>query len=363
MIKDKEERLKKKQELADKHAKLAEKMEDLRRELDRLNDKDAAQKLQDAADQLDKAAQNLQNDMNPEPQQKQAREDLDKAKQDVKEKQEELARELLVKLADQLEGLKIRQAGLLERSESLDEKIMKRKSWTEAYLNSIDGNIEAQKGVAEDAEAFKDKVKETKVFHSLLDKAKQSMDEAGKAMSDRRTEGQERRHIENDQADRRAFNAEEIDSEKEAQHTIVRHQKQAVKRLDFLLDSIKDEIQKMDQNKEKRAAGDMPPDNDGNGNDGPKRPADGIPSKAELKALHAEQLDVLERTKTFEDRKLDPKKLTDAQQKELDEITADQANINELFRQFRAAQQANMPPAEPKDQKEKQPEPKKGEPK
>jgi len=71
---------------------------------------------------------------------------------------------------DQLIALKNREVASLERTESLHEKIMKRKSWTGAYLGTIEGNMGAQKEIADDADAFKEKIKEAKVFHSLLDK-------------------------------------------------------------------------------------------------------------------------------------------------------------------------------------------------
>jgi hypothetical protein len=346
MIEDKEERLKEKQKLADAHEQLQEKIEETRRELARLNEQRAADDLKQAADKLDKAGQDLKQDGDPGPAQQQAKEELDKAKEELKKAQEELARELLVKMADQLEGLKIRQVASLERSESLHAKIIQRKSWTEPFLDTMEGNMEAQKGIAEETDNLKEKLKEAKVFHSILEKAKKSMDDAGKTMEIRRDEGKERRYLEVGEM----MNAKELKDEVDWQTDTVKHQKQAARRLDNLLESIKEEIAKKNAKKEKEKdqAKQDPKKDEGKEPDGGMRPQDGIPSKAQLKALLAEQLDLNERTEDFAKRNPDLKNPEDA--KELNEIAREQREIQELFLQITAP---------PPDQKE-QPEGKEG---
>jgi hypothetical protein len=347
-IEDKEERLKKKQELAEKHEQLQEEIEKTRRELARLNEQRAADDLKKAGEKLEQAADDLRQDGNPGPQQELAKEELEKTKDELKKAQEELARELLVKMADQLEGLKIRQVASLERSEALHAKvIMKEKKWTEGLLDTMDGNIDVQKGIAEETDNLKDKLKEAKVFHSILEKAKKSMDEAGEIMTVRRKEGLDRRE-----------KLDEIELKDEvAWHTdTVKHQKQAVKRLDHLLDAIKEEIAKMKAKKEQDLAKEQDPKKDQpekKEQQGGMRAQDGIPPMAQLKALRAEQLDLNERTEDFAKRNPDLNNLNDDQLKELSELSREQREIQELFLQITAP---------PPDQKE-QPEQKEGAPK
>src|SRR5207249_3889908 len=168
---------------------LQEKMENARRELARLNEQKPANELKQAADKLEEAKNQLEQGGNAGQAQKDAAKDVNQAKDDLKQAQEELARELLVKMADQLDGLQKRQVALVERSEKFQDKLMKVKLWTEFSLETIDGNIDAQKNVAEETENLKEKIKEAKVFHSILGKAKDAMDSAGETMSARRAEG------------------------------------------------------------------------------------------------------------------------------------------------------------------------------
>jgi hypothetical protein len=334
MIEDNEERLNAKKKLAAKHEQLLEDIEKTRRELARLNEQRAANDLAEAGAKLDQAAEKLKQDGNPDPQQQDAKADLDKAKKELKEAQEQLARELLVKMADQLEGLKIRQVASLERSEALHGKVVKLKSWTEPLLNTMEGNIDAQKGIAEETDTLKDKIKEAKVFHSILDKAKKSMDEAGTIMEERRKEGLDRRYVE----DNKQMDENESKDEVTWHANTLKHQKQAVKRLDHLLDAIKEEIAK--KKKEQDLAKEQDPnkqqDPPQQEEQGGMRAQDGIPPMAQLKALRAEQLDLNERTEDFAKQNPDLNKLNDDQLKELNELSREQREIQELFLQITA---------------------------
>ncbi len=338
MIEDKEERLKKKEELAKQHEQLQEEIEKTRRELARLNEQRAANDLADAAKNVEKAGNDLQQGNNPDDAQKKAQQDLKNAKNDLKEAQEELAREMLVKMADQLDGLKKRQVASLERSDALHTKIMDKKSWSDAFLDTIDGNIDAQKDIGAETDTLKDKLKEAKVFHSVLDKAKKSMDDAGEVMKIRREEGKDRRRIEMGEK----LDAMELKDETGWHNDTVKHQMAAVKRLDILLDSIKEEIEKMDRKKKEREEnpnGDNPPDEPPQGG---MRAQDGIPPNAQLKALRALQLDLNERTADFAKRVPDPAKANEDQKKELQELSDEQAAIHQLFQQILPAQQPEL---------------------
>lgn len=338
MIQDKEERLKKKEELAKKHADLQEDINKMRHQLARLNEQRAANELNEAAKNIEKAAEDIKQGENPDQAQQKAKEEVNRAKEELKQAEEELARELLIKIADQLEMLKIRQVGSLERSENLHAKIMKRKIWTDAFLDTIEGNMEAQKSIGEETDVFKKKLESAKVFYSLLEKAKDAMDKAGTAMERRRDEGKDRRE--------EKMNDMELKDENEWHGDTVKHQKVAVQKLERLLDSLKDEISK------KKKPRDLAKEQDPMGQDMPEekqggmQARDGIPPTAQLKVLKAEQLDLNQRTEDFAKRNPDLKKLNDDQQRELNELSQEQERIHELFQSLFPPQQAQPEPKE-----------------
>jgi hypothetical protein len=337
--------------LAAKEAKLQQKIEEARRELARLNEQQTANQLKDAADQLQKAQ-----DMggNPEQDLQKAADDLNKAKQQIQQAQEELARELLVKMADQLEGIKLREVASLERTEKLHTKVLRDKLWSEGLLDTMAGNIDAQKGIGDDTDNLKDKLKEAKVFHAILGKAKKSMDDAGDVMTKRRDEGKDRQGPE-------MMNEAELKDEAEWQKDTVGYQKHAIKRLDNLLESIKEEIARMDKKKEQKdkdGKPENPPDPENPPKDkepqGGMRPRDGIPPMAELKALRAEQLDLNERTEAFA-KKYNLDNLDDKAKAELADLSREQTAIHELFQQIlpRPAEPAGDPNEQKKEKEKK----------
>jgi hypothetical protein len=352
MIEDKEERLKAEQKIAEKMGDLEGKMQETRRELARLNEQRAADELDRAAKDIAEAKDKLENGGNPDPAQQKAKAELDRAKRDIQQAQDELARELLVKIADQLEGLKLRQFASVERSEALHAKIIERKAWIEPFLGTMEGNIEAQKGIGDETDTIKEKLKEAKVFHSLLEKAKKSMDQAVDKMSDRLTERKDNGpRFENGEK----FDDPGLKQENLWQDDTIRHQKQAVKRLDILLDSIKEKIDDMQRKAEEdRAKNDDPPPKDGEEpKEAPKgkRPGDGLPPMAELKALRAEQADLNERFEDFA-KKNDLTKPLDEDQKAALKLLADeQAEIHRLFVEITAQPEPPVDPA-PNDKKE-----------
>jgi hypothetical protein len=350
LIEDMEERLKEKQKIAEKMGELQERIEETRRELARLNEQRPADELERAAQNLEEAKKQLQQDGNPEPQIQKAKQELERAKEEVKQAQDELARELLIKIADQLEGLKMQQVGSVERSEAFHAKIIEKKSWEESYLDTIEGNIDTQKRIGEEADSVKEKIKEAKVFHSILEKAKKSMDEACSVMENRRDEGKERRYSEKGEK----MPDVELKDEGTKHDETVRHQKQAVRRLDILLDSIKEEIARIKQKKEDDAqAKNENPKNpdDPKAKDPPKRgPNDGLPPMAELKALRAEQSDLNERFEDFATKNPNFDKLDDDQKKQLQDLTAEQAAMHRLFLEITAVPE--QPDPAPNEKKE-----------
>ena len=246
MIEDKEERLKKKEELVGKMEKVIDEIEKTRRELARLQEQRAANDAKQAADKVDEARQKAENGQNPDQDLKQAQEDLARVKEALKEAEEQLARELLIRIADQLKVLKERQDAVLQRSEDFHPKVIMRKIWDDGLMNTIEGNMAAQKDIADETDGLKDKLKGAKVFHGILEGAKKSMDGAGEVMKNRRDEGKDRRE--------EKLNAQEINDENEWHADTVRHQKQAAKKLGHILDALKEEIAKARPKKKEQQA-------------------------------------------------------------------------------------------------------------
>ena len=334
-IEDKEERLKKKEELAAKTAKLQEKMQEMRRQLARLEEKRAEDRINEADNDLDKAQELTQNNGgDPGESSSKPSDELKQAKEELKQAEEALARELLIKIADQLEGLKKRQEALVERSETLHAKVMKRKSWSEAFIDTLDGNADTQKGIADETDSFKEKLKGAKVFHNILERAKESMDKASETMLSRKTDlAVDRRYL--DQGDGKQMDAMEIADEVEAQSNTLKHQKQAAKRLAILLDSIKQELAKKPKKKNDQAAqNDQNPDEPPPEQKGGIQAGDGIPPMAQLKALRAEQLDFNQRTEEFAKRHPDTANLNERQLNELRDLEQEQERLESLFQQL-----------------------------
>ena len=151
-------------------------------------------------------------------------------------------------------------------------------------------------------------------------------------MTKRREVGKERGYIEKGEGE--LMDGVEIADELEAQNKTLKHQKQAAKRLEILLDSIKQELAKKPRKPREQAAK--------NDEDPPKEEeqkggipaADGIPPMAQLKALKAEQVDLNQRTEEFAKQHPDTTKLNEPQMNELRELEQEQGRLESLFQQL-----------------------------
>ena len=336
-IGDAKEKQKKLQELAEEHEKLKEEVEKNARELARLEEPRASDDLHQAAEELDNAAKKLRQNLDPEEEQQQAQERIEQAKQELEQTEEELARERLAKFADKLKGLKERQEALESRSRDFQNRLLEKKHWTEGLLDSLQGDATSQKGVAEETKALAEKLKEAKVFENILQRAVKDMDQAADVMEGRRKEG-----LENlpDPLDAEPFKKEDLDLEARRHDETVKYQKAAARRLDRLLNTLKEELAKKEEKKEpEQKEGGMPPEQQQNR----MRAGDGIPPAAQIKALKAEQEDVHERTKDFGRRHPDTNNLMPDQQRELTALREDQERIHTLFQQMMADQKGDQP--------------------
>jgi hypothetical protein len=336
-IEDMQERLKKKEEIAQQLADLQDKMEKTRRQLAQLQEPQAADAVKQAIKEAEKAEKKIKQGDNADQEQQNAQDKLREAKADLKDSEEELAREMLIKIADHLKGLKERQDASLKRTEDLHPKVMKRKSWTRPLIDTLEGNIDAQKGIAEETDGLKEKLKGAVVFGGILERAKNSMDNAGTVMEGRKGEAKDRCFIE--KGDGEVMDADAVKDEVEAQGDTVKHQKQAARSLTNLLDALKEEIDKKKKPQVAKNNSDKEPEKQEEGPKGGVPNQDGIPPMAQLKALKAEQIDLNERTIDFDKRNPDPDQFNDKQRLELRELEREQERLQELFQKLTAPPQ------------------------
>ncbi|MCS7045967.1 MAG: hypothetical protein NZO58_06395 [Gemmataceae bacterium] len=310
--------LKNPDEKADEQRHIAREARDQARELQRLQEERAAKELQRAAQALEDAADktNANQAKEAEELEQEAERHFREAQKRIEELEEELAREQLAKIADRLQGLKQRQDTAIERTNELQQKLQKTRSWSRGLQQALEGDHVSQVGLAEEARSLQEKIQNARVFEHVIDKAAKAMERAADAMRERKKASTTRPP---------AWNDADWKDEVARHEAIVRLQTQASERLQRLLDALKEEPQ---------AAAQQPPPQpmDGDGNMPRSRPPDdGIPPLAELKALRAEQLEINERTKDFAARHPNVDHLTEDQRRELTELEADQRRLREIF--------------------------------
>jgi hypothetical protein len=195
-----------------------------------------------------------------------------------------------------------------------------------------------QKSLAAETASLGKKLESARVFAHILQKTVKAMEKATDRM-------QKRLEVARDRADDRDLTPDQIAQENQADAETQQFQKEASRRLDRLLEALKNEggMTKPPENQDQQPEG-----GGGGGGGGGPPPAnrDGIPTLAELKALKAEQVEVNQRTKDFDQRHPELAKLTDEQKleklqgkdrAELKDIHDDQKQVHELAQQLFAA--------------------------
>jgi hypothetical protein len=299
--------------LADEQEKLAKKAKALENKLKELRADRPAQSLGGAARNMEQAGKKLrQGEDDVDDRQEEALNRLNEAQRRLNQDQdrvdEELEREKLAKVADQIKGFKERQEGHLNEGERLRQKALLKKKWERTGLTSLGRLAEAQQSLSEEVDKVaKNDLKNAKVFSNILSRSAEAMKQAAEQM-------------------RKVQQAQQV-SDAEAG----RLQRDALRRLDQLLDALK---------KEKNQAAGKPQEGGdqggGGAGGGPRPPQDGIPQLAELKALRALQKEVNDHTESFSRDHPDPKKLTPGEQRELQNIKKDQAEVANLLEELTA---------------------------
>ncbi len=335
-IKNKEQREAALKKLAAEQRQLQDKVDQMVRRLSRLRADEAVQELRRASRRMEEAGRQLDNGEDPQKKQEEALDRLNEADKKLEKANDrvenELARLKQAKIADEIKRLKTRQDAAVKEMERIHQEMQREKRWPVELRRSLaDLKNNRQLGLAADTEAIGKKLAEAHVFAHILDKARQAMVRAADRMA-------ERLQAAND-TDARQLTPEELAAEKKAQDEILRLQRDASKRLERLIESLKNETGGVRPPPEPGKEPQPGAQGDDQGGGPPPPNQDGIPSLAQQKALRAEQQDVNDRTKDFDKRHpelenlSDEDKLTRVKGKdkmELEEIHADQKKVREL---------------------------------
>ncbi|HEV3261541.1 MAG TPA: hypothetical protein VG013_32120 [Gemmataceae bacterium] len=288
--------------------------QDMLRELTRLRAERAGQALSDAAGSMDEAGRQLTRGQDSPEQQEETLDRLNEARRRLqqarKEVEEELAREKLAKVADQLKLFKTRQEAAIAEMTRIQNDVLLHKGWERGLRASLDDLADAQKGLADETRALAEgKLAGAKVFARVLGKSARAMTAAARRMQDR--------------GDKVKDNPDDTTQDRET-HKL---QRQALRHLDQLLDAVK-------SGTAMARAGGGASGGGGGGRRGGE--GDGIPQLAQLKALRALQQDINEDTEAFGKRHPDLNKLTGKEFKELQGLRDSQREVADLLDELTA---------------------------
>lgn len=322
-ISDPQKREEELRRLAREQEKLQKEAQEMARELTRLRADRAGQSLSQAGGQMGQANRQLERGGEAEQQQDEALDRLNDAQQELQQAredaEEELGREKLAKIADQLKGLKERQESRIVEAGRIHREVLQQKGWTRALLASAAELARAQKDLGGEARGLaREKLDKAKIFAHLLEKAAEAMEQAGVRVEERR---------QNAGAEPELNVAAESSADGDTQKT----QRTAVRRLDQLLDALKPGGAAARQPPQEGEGGEG---GGGGGGGGPRAPGEQFPPMAQLKALKALQLDVNERTETFHQKHPDAAKLSEKEKVELQGLKQEQQEIADLFQQL-----------------------------
>lgn len=301
--------------LARQQEKLAKKAEEIAQRLTRDKADKSADAVRQAAEQMDAAREQLDKGQPPGEKQDEAldrlQDALDKLDREQKQDKDQLSREKREQLLDQLKTVREKQKAAVDEAARLQAEATKAKGWNKALLGSLRDLEEREKALADELRQYAEKnLTELPVFNRLSGQSADAMTRAAKYVGQRR----------DDLLDGGPFDPE---LEKVNGERIAKPMATALRRLDQILDTLKDDPKaRAANNAGGGGGGDMPE----GGQQGP-----GIPPLAQLKALRAMQAEVNERTAAFAKDHPDPAKLTEDEQDELKEFEQAQRDVAELF--------------------------------
>jgi hypothetical protein len=310
-IADPEERRRELQRLSREQGQLRQEAAQLVRELTRLRAERAGQALREAGGRMEQAARQLTRGEEPDQPQEEALQRLNDARRTVAREQQaaqdELAREKLAKVTDEVKRLKERQEAALAEAARLRTEALQKKGWDRGLLFSLTSLAEAQKDLGQDAEGLaKGRLAPAQVFARILARSADAMKQAAEQLQDEREQA-----VENPEEPKRDGPA-------------TQSQRAALHRLGQLLEAMKPE---------RGAAARATPPQEGKSRPGQAGPreSDGLGDLAQLKALRLLQQDVNERTVQFDKAHPDAAKLTAQDRRQLEALRDEQSEIAGLL--------------------------------
>jgi hypothetical protein len=317
--------------LAREQEQLQREAQEIVRELSRLRAERAGQALSQATGRMSQGGQRMGNAEDAAEQQDEALDRLNEAQQELQEAreeaQEELAREKIVKIADQIRGVREREESLLGESGRIHREVLERKGWTRPLKGSLISLSEAQKGLGEETGGIAgEKLEGTKVFAHLLSKSAEAMKQAAARMEARLNQPDPGEPAPND-----GEPGLNLPAENAADSETQKLQRLALRRIDQLLD-----VLKTDGGFGRQAA----KPSGGGGGGGAGGGGEQLPSSGQLKVLRDLQHELNERTQAFGKQHPDVNKLNVQEQAELQTIRQEQQEINNLFNELTAPAEA-----------------------
>jgi hypothetical protein len=229
---------------------------------------------------------------------------------EMAEVEEELAREKLAKVADQLKRFRERQESFIREADRIQQQSLQQRIWDRALLGSLNDLGENQKILGEETEGLgKDKLVGANVFTHILSKAARGMIQAAQVIQ------------------KQFDKARETPENPEMEMEIGKCQREALRRIDQLLDALKPEkgLAQRSQPQEETP---------GEGAGKTKGEGDGIGVLAQLKGLRLLQHEVFERTETFGKKHPELAKLTTEEQREIENLRKEQQEIAQMLEEL-----------------------------
>jgi hypothetical protein len=333
--------------LSQQQEELRKELQEQVRELSRMRADQASQSLSQAGARMQQGGQQMEQGQKSEDQQREALDRLNEAKEDLQDSQDEveeqLARERMAKLVDQIRALKERQEPMTAESGRLNNRVLEEKQWTRDLSASMNSLGEAQRGLSEETIALaKQKLEDVKVFSQLLTKSGDAMREAAERMTERLEKARKRLEETPPTEDPSL----DVPAETQADAETRQLQQMASRRIDQLLDAMKS-----DSGRRGGGGGQSGGGSGGGGGGGGGGQDDGVPYMAQLKVLRALQEDLNDRTKSFAKKNPDVNKLSSLAKDEFRRLQQEQQELTELFNELTAPEgdeDARRPAPEPK---------------
>jgi hypothetical protein len=300
--------------LAREQDKLQKEAQEMLRELTRLRTDRARQAVSDAGERMAELSRRLEQNEPTEDAQDEMLDRLNEARRELqreqKEVEEELAREKLAKVADEIKRLQERQKAAVAEGARIDRAVLQRKAWDRGLLRSLNDLSGAQKDLADETEMLAGgKLTATPVFARILRRSAEAMKRAAQNMRNR--------------FERARDNPETIEPDPEAPA----QQTEAARRLQQLLDALQPE---------KGLAKGSPPQVEGQPGGSARSGSrdEGLSVLAQLQGIRLLQKELREKTEAFATRYPDPAKTPPAALRELDGLHQEQRDLVELFEEL-----------------------------